>query len=114
SLVAGLASRLGFVKLALLSPEITSVRDMLAISRGALAGGVRHVQLMFHSPSLRPGLTPWNSTAAQVDRLYRSIGDYVNGLAQMASVRCATVGEARLALGFEGEGTIAMTAAPGP
>jgi len=114
SLVTGLASRLGLAKLALLSPEMTSVRDMLAVSRGALAGGVRHLQLMFHSPSLRPGLTPWNSTAAQVDRLYRSIGDYLTGLAQMASVRCATVGEARLALGFKGEETIATAAAQGP
>jgi hypothetical protein len=98
--VAGLASRLGFAKLAVLSPEFLSVRDMLALSRGALAGGVRHLHMTLHSPSLCPGLTPWISTAADVDRLYASIEGFVEGLSRMASVRCATVGETPVALGI--------------
>jgi hypothetical protein len=96
----GLASRSGLARLAILTPEVESLRNMLALSRGALEGGVHHLQLFFHSPSLRPGLTPWISTAADVDRLYASIQGYVDGLSRMASVRCATVSEARLALGF--------------
>ena len=98
--VAAVASRLGFAKLIVLSPECASVRDMLALSRGALAGGVRHLQLTLHSPSLRPGFTPWIATAADVDRLYASLEAYVEGLSRMVSVRCATVSEARVALGF--------------
>jgi hypothetical protein len=100
SRIAGLASRLGFAKLVVLSPEFLSVRDMLALSRGALAGGVRHLQMTLHSPSLCPGLTPWISTAAEVDGMYASIDRYVEGLSRMASVRCATVSETSLALGI--------------
>lgn len=98
--VAALASRSGFAKLAMLSPESTALRDMLALSRGALAGGVSHLHLTLHSSSLRPGLSPWISTATDVDRLYASLEGYVDGLSRMASVRCATVSEARVALGF--------------
>jgi len=98
--IQGLASRLGLARLVILTPETESVQDMLAVSRGALEGGVRHLQLFFHSPSLRPGLTPWIATAADVNRLYASIEGYVDRLSSMAFVRCATVSEARAALGF--------------
>ena len=103
--LAGVASRLRVAKLTILTPEAESVRDMLALTRGALEGGVRHLQLFFHSPSLQPGLTPWITTAADVDRLYAAIARYVDGLSKMASVRCATINEARVALWFgEGKG----------
>lgn len=112
SAVAAVASRSGFARLVVLSPESTSVPDMLALSRGALAGGVRHLHLTLHSPSLRPGLSPWISTAGDVDRLYASLEAYVDGLSRMTSVRCATLSEARVALGFGAP--IAAAAARGP
>jgi hypothetical protein len=112
SALAAVASRAGFARLVVLSPECTSVPDMLALSRGALASGVRHLQLTLHSPSLRPGLAPWISTAGDVDRLYASLEAYVDGLSRMASVRCATLSEARVALGFGKP--IALAAAGGP
>ena len=116
--LAGVASRLRVAKLTTLTPEAESVRDMLALTRGALEGGVGHLQLFFHSPSLVPGLTPWIATAADVDRLYATIERYVDGLSKMASVRCATISEARIALGFgEGEEDTeprAMAASRGP
>jgi hypothetical protein len=110
--VAGVASRLGITKLTTLTPEFESVRDMLALTRGALEGGARHLQLFFHSPSLQPGLTPWTATASDVNRLYASIERYVDGLAQLASVRCATIGEARIALGFGEPSVIAASRGP--
>jgi hypothetical protein len=100
SALAALASRSGFARLVVLSPESSSVPDMLALSRGALAGGARHLQMTLHSPSLRPGLSPWISTTADVDGLYASLESYLDGLSRMASVRCATLSEARVALGF--------------
>lgn len=97
---AGFASRLGLARLAILSPETECVRDMLALSGGALEGGVRHLQLFLHSPSLCPGLSPWISTTADVNRLYASIEGYMAGLSRMASVRSVTMSEACMALGF--------------
>ena len=94
----GILARLGVVKLTMLSPEFESVRDLLALSRGALDGGVRHLHLSFHSVVLRPGLSPWTTSAAGVDRVFATIAGYLEGLSKMASVRFATVTEARIAL----------------
>lgn len=107
--VAGLASRCGGVKLSLLSPEVESVRDMLALCRGALASGVHHLHLFLHSVTLRPGLSPWTSTAEGVERLYARIERLLEGLSKMVSIRFATVSEARVALGFGGPQTLPRT-----
>jgi len=98
--VPGLLARLGIAKLTILTPEFESVRDMLALSQGALAGGVRHLHLFFHSVALRPGLSPWTSSAESVERVYATIERYLEGLSKMVSVRFATVSEAQRALGF--------------
>src|SRR2546422_3439011 len=73
---------------------------MLAMSRGALEGGVRHLHLFFHSVTLRPGLSPWTCSAQDVERMYAAIDSYVEGLSRTACVRFATVSEAGLALGL--------------
>ena len=98
--VPGLLARLGVVKLTILTPEFESVRHMLALSQGALEGGVRHLHLFFHSVALRPGLSPWTSSARGVERVYATIERYLEGLSKMVSVRFATVSEAGSALGF--------------
>ncbi len=98
--LAGLACRLGLLKLTILSPETDKVRDMLALSRRVLDGGVGHLQLFFHSPSLRPGLGRFSTSADDVERLYRSIERFLEGLSRMAPVRFATVSEAAEILGF--------------
>jgi len=90
----GVCARLGVVKRTILNPEFESVRDMLALSRGALEGGVHHLHLFFHSVALRAGLMPWVSGAADVERLYATIARYLEGLSKMVSFRFATVSEA--------------------
>ena len=90
----GVCARLGVVKRTILNPEFESVRDMLALSRGALEGGVHHLHLFFHSVALRAGLMPWVSAAADVERLYATIARYLEGLSKMVSFRFATVSEA--------------------
>ena len=96
--VPGILERLGVVKLTMLSPECEAVRDMLALSQRALEGGVGHLQLHFHSPTLRPGLSPFTSSAAGVERVYGTIDRYLEGLSKMASVRFATISEAHTVL----------------
>ncbi len=96
--VPGILARSRVVKRAMLSPEFESVRDLLALSRGALAGGVRHLHLSFHSVVLRPGLTPWTSSARDVERVFATIDRYLEGLSKVASVRFVTVSDAHTAL----------------
>ncbi len=92
--LAGLAFRAGLIRRITLTPEINSVEDMLLLSRLLIDHGVHHLQLFFHSPTISPGLTPFARAPADVERLYASIGAYVEGLAKIAALSCATVGEA--------------------
>ncbi len=96
--LAGIAARLGVVQRISLSPELASVPDMLTLSRRLLEHGVRHLHVSWHSPSLKPGLSPFAPTAADVERLYASVEAYVEGLSQITPVTFATVSEAAAVL----------------
>ena len=90
----GLASRAGLVRPVALSPEQTPVADMLTLSRRLLENGVRHLQVTWHSPSLKPGLSPFGATTTDVARLYASIEAYFEGLSRITRITFATIGEA--------------------
>ena len=92
--LAGLAARTGVLKRIALCPELASVGDMLTLSRRLLEHGVRHLHVSWHSPTLKPGLSPFAATAADVTRLYTSIEAYVDGLSRLTNVTCVTVSEA--------------------
>ncbi|HEY3280086.1 MAG TPA: hypothetical protein VGJ83_06200 [Gemmatimonadales bacterium] len=97
--LAGIAARAGLLKRLILSPEIASVSEMLTLSRRLLEQGVRHLHLTWHSPTLKPGLSPFAATAADVARVYRAVAGYVEGLSRLTPFRCATVSEAAALLG---------------
>jgi hypothetical protein len=97
--LAGIAARVGIVKRIVLSPELASVADMLTLSRRLLEHGVGHLQLTCHSPSLKPGLSPFVSTAADVMRLYASFEAYLEGLSRITPVTFVTISEAAALLG---------------
>jgi len=97
--LAGLAARTGLVKRIVLSPELESATDMLTLSSRLLEHGVRYLQLSWHSPSLKPGLSPFTATAADVARLYASVDAYLEGLSRMTRVAFATMSEAAAVLG---------------
>jgi len=94
----GIAARLGLITRILLSPETNSATDMLTLSRRLIECGHRHLHLFFHSPSLRPGLSPFAATPADVERIYGAIASYVEHLSRMASLAFVTVSEAVAAL----------------
>lgn len=96
--LGGVAARAGLVQRIMLSPELASVDEMLHLSAMLLREGLRHLHLSWHSPSLQPGLSPFVSTAADVQRLYGAIEKYVEGLRAMTSVRSVTVTEAATVL----------------
>jgi len=97
--LAGVAARAGLLKRLTLSPEVATVADMLTLSRRLLEQGVRHLHLTWHSPTLRPGLSPFADSEADVERLYAALGEYVEGLSQITPFRCVTVSEAAALLG---------------
>lgn len=94
-----IASRTGLVRRVSLSPEYHSVADMLTLSARLLEHGVRHLHVSWHTPSLKPGLSPFTSTAADVERLYAAIDAYLAGLARLTGFTFATVSEAAALLG---------------
>jgi len=96
--LAGQAALTRLLKRIVLSPELASVGEMLALSRRLLDEGVRHLQLSWHSPSLQPGLSPFAATAADVARLYASVDAYLQGLSKMTSLTPATMSEAAAVL----------------
>ena len=113
--LAGLASRLGLVRRIFLSPEMQSDADMLTLSRCLTDHGAQHLHMFFHSPSLRPGLSPYSVGAADVDRLYRRIASYVDQLARITPVRFVTLSEAGAdpqAAGFPARAALAAPPAP--
>ena len=90
----GLAHRAGLVRHVVCSPESATREDMTALARQLLAQRVPHAQLMLHSQSLTPGLSPFTRSARDVERLYARIEGFVTDLAALAEVRFATIGEA--------------------
>jgi len=97
--LAGLAEHAGVVKRLVLCPELASVSDMLTLSSRLLEHGVRHLHMSWHSPSLKPGLSPFSATAADVARLYASVEAYLDGLSRITPVTLVTVSEAAALLG---------------
>ena len=92
--LVGLAARTGLCKRIMLSPEMASDADMLTLSRRLLERGVGHLHLSWHSPSLKPGLSPFTRTAADVDRLYATVEAYLERLSKLTPLTFATVSEA--------------------
>jgi hypothetical protein len=103
--LAGIASRTGIVRRLALSPELSSVADMLTLSRRLLAHGARHLHLTWHTPTLVPGLSPFAKTAADVDRLFGTIVGFLDGLTRFTRPTFATVSEAATALIGAGRAT---------
>lgn len=62
-------SRLGLLERIRLSPEGHSLADLKRLTRKLLANGTRVLTFSFHSPSLRPGCTPYVKTEADRARL---------------------------------------------
>jgi len=105
----GIVSRTGLAEPIVLCPELSSAADMLTLSRRLLEHGVRHLQVFWHSPSLKPGLTPFVSTATDVMRLYDSVEKYLDGLSRITNVTFATMTEAAALLTGDRDDVAATT-----
>lgn len=85
--LAGLGARLGIVRRVILSPEAHSLRQMTALARRLVAAGHPFLHLFFHSSSLRPGLSPFTRTDADVGRLLDRVARFVDWLARRVEPR---------------------------
>jgi len=94
----GLAARAGLLSKIALKPELESVQDMLRLSRTLIGQGCSHLQIMWHSPSLLPGTSPFVRTPAERDRLLARIRAFVEGLRQTNPVRFVTLSQAARSL----------------
>jgi hypothetical protein len=92
--VYGLASRFGVTRRVMLSPETDSVADQVALTRRLIEMNIRHLNLVLHTPTLVPGLSPFAPTQTDVERIYASLEIYVAELSKLAHVTFATVSEA--------------------
>jgi len=99
--LVGLAARLGLTRRVMLSPETDSPWDMLSLSQALIRCGAEHLHMFFHSSSLCPGLTPFTRTSADIARLYASIEEYLDALANITTITFATVEEAASAARLE-------------
>ena len=57
--LGGILSRLGIVERLLLSPEGHALDDLKRLTQSLIRRGIRTFSLSFHSPSMRPGCTPY-------------------------------------------------------
>jgi glycosyltransferase involved in cell wall biosynthesis/peptidoglycan/xylan/chitin deacetylase (PgdA/CDA1 family) len=109
-----MARYLHLINQAVLSPEIDSVENMLNLSRRLLRQGVRHLHLSWHSPSMRPGLSPFATTSAEVERVFSVTEEFIERLAATVPLRFATVSEAAVLLAPAPLPTAARTSAVAP
>ena len=75
--VRGLLDRLGLVSKAWLSPEHADGLTMIRLARTMMREGYRFLNLMFHSPSLLAGLTPYTRTHADERRLLAHLEEFL-------------------------------------
>jgi hypothetical protein len=90
----GLAAGAGLFSKIALKPELESVTDMLRLARALIGQSNGHLQIMWHSPSLLPGISPFVRTPADRERLLARIRGFIEGLKQGHPVRFVTLSEA--------------------
>lgn len=95
----GVASRLGLVQKIFLSPELDGTESMISLSNSLVRRGTRLLHMYFHSPTLKPGLSPFTPDQASVDRFYDTIESYLDWLMTEMPVRPVTLTEAAGILG---------------
>ena len=75
--LAGILNRLGLVNRAWLSPELSNSRTMIRLAQTMMRNGYRVLNMMFHSPSLQAGLTPFTRTKADEKQLFQHLREFL-------------------------------------
>jgi hypothetical protein len=75
--LAGVLGRLRLLNKAWLSPELSDSHTMIKLARAMMRNGYGALNLMFHSPSLKAGLTPFTRTASDEKRLLQHLREFL-------------------------------------
>jgi hypothetical protein len=94
----GVAAGLGLLERLRLTPEGHRFKDMLRLTKAALAGGTRLFMLTYHSSSLLPGATGYVHDAAERDRFLARLDGYCHAFLGRFGGRAGTVAELAAAL----------------
>ncbi len=76
--VAGILSKANVIRKVWLSPETSDVTDMIRLARHLQRQGYRFLNLTFHSPSLRAGLTPFVRTQQAEQRFWEKLRQFLS------------------------------------
>ena len=72
----GILNRLGLLNRIWICPEMTGLRDMIAMTRRLKARGASVINLMFHSVTLEPGLSPFVRSPGEAAAFRRRLRQY--------------------------------------
>jgi hypothetical protein len=86
----GIAWRTRLLRRVILSPEVHEATDMLNVARRLVDQGAGYLQLTLHSSSLRPGLSPFAHSWADVDALYAKISTFVECISSFITLAPVT------------------------
>ncbi len=93
--LGGIASRLRLLERIRLSPEGFTLDELKRLSHTLWHSGVRTFTLSYHSPSLRPGCTPYVDNAQQLQTFLDTIEGYIEYFLEELGGRVATPDEIR-------------------
>lgn len=91
--LVGIMSRLKLLNKVSLSPEIADGERMIRLTESLMKNGYPLINMFFHSPSLKCGLTPFVSTPADESRFRKDIADFL-AFAAKAGIESITLSEA--------------------
>ncbi|NIQ13092.1 MAG: hypothetical protein GTO02_01380 [Candidatus Dadabacteria bacterium] len=75
--IPGILERLNIINKVWLSPEMANGRDMIRLTRRFMKKDFKYVNLFFHSPSLKRGLTPFVKTRSDEKEFLNKIKEYL-------------------------------------
>lgn len=91
--ITGLLAKLRVVNKIWLSPETSSTADLITLTKKLQAKSFSFINLVFHSSSLKAGLTPFAKTKSEQTRLLETLRDFFE-FTQDANITSITLKEA--------------------
>lgn len=75
--IIGITSRLNILNKIWLSPEICNSKDMIKLTKSLKFNGCKILNMTFHSPSMKAGLSPFVKNKSDEDTFVRKIEEYL-------------------------------------
>src|SRR5437867_1184575 len=91
--LAGIFSKANLIRKVWLSPETSDIAEMIRLARRLNNQGYRFLNLTFHSPSLRAGLTPFVRTQHEEQQLWENVRRFLS-FARESGIEAVTLRDA--------------------